>query len=233
MQSNTKIETTTVIHSKKPEPAEELSRTEAAYVMLKEALITLQIKPGEYLNTAQLMERFELGRTPILHALHRLSTEGLIQIIPRKGAMAAPLSLDDAMDLIEVRLVNEELCVRLAAARVTDVELAELSAIAQAFEQHANQRDLIALMTTDRLFHEKLTDVARSSSLRDILSVLHARSQRFWALSFLTEGHAEDVAQEHHQVVAALAERDSDKAAAAIRQHVNSFRNSLLVRNAH
>src|SRR5689334_19826871 len=85
------------------------SLNEAAYSRLRDALITLVYRPGEYLNTAQVMERFGLGRTPINQALHRLSAEGLIQIIPRKGAMAAPLSIHDAMELIDVRLVNEAL----------------------------------------------------------------------------------------------------------------------------
>jgi len=80
------------------EPTEELSRNEAAYKALKEALVTLLYKPGEYLNTAQVMDRFGLGRTPVNQALHRLSAEGLVQIIPRKGAMAAPLSINDALE---------------------------------------------------------------------------------------------------------------------------------------
>ncbi|WP_137896298.1 GntR family transcriptional regulator [Ramlibacter sp. 2FC] len=216
---------------KRQDPTEDLSRNEAAYVTLKEALVTLAYKPGEYLNTAQLVDRFGLGRTPILQALHRLSAEGLIQILPRKGAMAAPLSIDDALELIDVRLANEELCVRLAAERITDAEAAELAAIADQFEQDAKRRDLVALMTTDRKFHEKIAEIARNSMLRDILSVLHARSQRFWALSFLTEGHIAEVMAEHRAIVAALGAHDGARAAAAIRQHVLSFRASLLVRS--
>ncbi len=60
-----------------------LSLNEVAYSRLKDALVTLVYKPGEYLNTAQVMARFDLGRTPINQALHRLSSEGLVQIIPR------------------------------------------------------------------------------------------------------------------------------------------------------
>lgn len=209
-------------------PGEDLSRNESAYARLKDALVTLAYKPGEYLNTAQVMERFGLGRTPINQALHRLSAEGLVQIIPRKGAMAAPLSINDALELIEVRLVNEMLCMRLAAAAITGHELQELEAIAQDFENAAGQRDVVALMNTDRLFHEKIAQAARNTMLQDILSVLHARSQRFWAISFSTAGHVDEVMAEHRAIVAALASHDAQAAAEAARTHILSFKSSLL-----
>lgn len=210
------------------EPGDDLSRNDAAYSRLKDALVTLVYKPGEYLNTAQVMERFGLGRTPINQALHRLSAEGLVQIIPRKGAMAAPLSINDALELIEVRLVNEVLCMRLAAAAITGREIQELETIAQDFENAAAQRDVVALMNNDRLFHEKVAMAARNTMLHDILSVLHARSQRFWAISFSTEGHVDEVMAEHRAIVAALARHDAQAAAEAAKTHILSFKSSLL-----
>ena len=211
---------------RRPDP--EMSRNEAAYQRLKDALVTLAYKPGEYLNTAQVMERLGVGRTPVNQALHRLSAEGLIRIIPRKGAMASPLSINDALELIEVRLVNETLCMRLAAAAITDAELAELRTIAETFEAAAAGRDQVSLMNTDRLFHEKIGLAARNAILQDILNVLHARSQRFWAISLSTEGHVAEVIAEHRAIVAALSGRDADAAAEAARTHVLSFKASLL-----
>ena len=209
-------------------PGDDLSRNETAYTLMKDALVTLVYKPGEYLNTAQVMERFGLGRTPINQALHRLSAEGLVQIIPRKGAMAAPLSINDALELIEVRLVNEMLCMRLAAAAITAAEIQALEAIAQDFETAAAQRDVVALMNTDRLFHEKIAQAARNTMLQDILSVLHARSQRFWAISFSTEGHVDEVMAEHRAIVASLTSHDGAAAAEAAKAHILSFKSSML-----
>jgi DNA-binding GntR family transcriptional regulator len=209
-------------------PVADLSRNETAYTRMKEALVTLVYKPGEYLNTAQVMERFGLGRTPINQALHRLSAEGLVQIIPRKGAMAAPLSINDALELIEVRLVNEMLCMRMAAAAITSSEIQELEIIAQDFETAAAERDVVALMNNDRLFHEKIAAAARNTMLQDILSVLHARSQRFWAISFSTLGHVEEVVAEHRAIVRALAKHDAKAAAEAAQAHILSFKASLL-----
>jgi DNA-binding GntR family transcriptional regulator len=206
----------------------DLSLNETAYNRLKDALVTLAYKPGEYLNIAQVMERLGLGRTPIHQALHRLSAEGLIQIIPRKGAMAAPLSINDALELIDVRLANEMLCVRLAAVSITDVELRELNAAAQDFEKAANKQQSTALMNADRRFHELIAVAARNTILQDILNVLHARSQRFWAISLSSKGHVAEVIAEHREIVAALKKRDGEAAAEAVRTHVLSFKASLL-----
>lgn len=211
---------------RRPEAA--ISLNETAYLRLKEALVTLAYKPGEYLNTAQVMERLGVGRTPVNQALHRLSAEGLVRIIPRKGTMASPLSINDALELIEVRLVNEVLCMRLAAAAITEAELAELQAIAEQFEAAAQRRDAMSVMNLDRLFHEKIAAAARNAMLQDILSVLHARSQRFWAISLAAEGHLAEVIEEHRTIVATLQRHDADAAAEAAKTHVLSFKASML-----
>lgn len=207
-----------------------LSLNEVAYTRLKDALVTLVYKPGEYLNTAQVMERFELGRTPINQALHRLSSEGLVHIIPRKGAVAAPLSIHDAIELIDVRLANEVLCLRLAAASITDVELDELAGISEEFEAAAANQQAAALTNADRRFHESIARASRNAILQDILNVLHARAQRFWAISLSTTGHIEEVMQEHRTILAALRAHDGEAAAQAVREHILSFRESLLRR---
>lgn len=120
-----------------------LSLNERAYLAFKHRLITLRYKPGDYLNTAQVMEDLQMGRTPVNQAVHRLATEGLLQIIPRKGVMVSPLSIDDALELIEVRLVNEALCVRLAVARISDAQIATLRQLNQqiAHAGAAHERD--------------------------------------------------------------------------------------------
>lgn len=207
-----------------------LSLNEVAYSRLKNALVTLVYKPGEYLNTAQVMEKFELGRTPINQALHRLSTEGLVQIIPRKGAVAAPLSIDDALELIDVRLANETLCLRLAAAAITDAELRELEVTALEFEKAATKQQATALTNADRRFHELIAEASRNVILQDILNVLHARAQRFWAISLSTVGHVDEVIAEHRAILSALQAHDGEAAAQAVREHILSFRASLLRR---
>ena len=205
-----------------------VSQNEQAYELLHERLTTLVYKPGEYLNTAVLMSDLAMGRTPINHALHRLGNEGLIQIIPPKGEMASPLSIDDALHMIDVRLVNEKLCLRLAAKNITKAEIEHLRSINFAYTKAVANRAVGEVMSLDRTFHEVLAIASRNPVLIDVLRVLHARSQRFWAISLSSGGHMSEVQNEHEDVVDALEQGDVESAQKAISDHVLSFRNALI-----
>lgn len=205
-----------------------LLQNEEAYDHLKRAITSLALRPGEYINTAQLMDSMAMGRTPINHALHRLMSEGLIQIIPRKGVLVAPLSVDEAFELIEVRLANERLCARLAAERAAQDELDTLESLNTQYDRYAAQRDINGMLTVDGQFHEVMATAARNRPLADILRVLHARAQRFWAVSLSSQQHASEVSGEHRKILQALRDRDGDAAADALAAHINSFRDTLL-----
>ncbi len=204
------------------------SQSDIAYERLKSGLTTLAYKPGEYLNASSLMTEFGLGRTPIIQALHRLSTEGLVNILPRKGVMVAPLSIDDALHLIEVRIVNEALCVRLAAERISSKEIEQLEMLSQQIEAAVRSRDLATVLTHDKQFHDKITLASGNPVLVELLGLLQARSQRFWALSLSNETHLDEVIDEHSEVIRALKHHDSKAAVLAIQKHIESFQHSLL-----
>jgi len=205
-----------------------LSLNEQAYRQFKQALVTLIYKPGEYLNTAQVMSELSFGRTPVNQAIHRLANEGLLQIIPRKGVMVSPLSIDDALELIEVRLANEVLCMRLASSRVTKADIEELENINQRLAHAGEARDRQQMMLLDYQFHQLLAKISGNNMLADILSVLHARAQRFWSSTLSQEGHINEVVAEHQAIINALVIRDAEAAAGAAEVHINSFRNALL-----
>lgn len=205
-----------------------LSLNEQAYLAFRHKLITLRYKPGEYLNTAQVMDDLAMGRTPINQAIHRLATEGLLQIIPRKGVMVAPLSIDDALELIEVRLVNETLCVELASQKEIDSHLQQLRELNQQIAQASKSRSREQMMLLDREFHQALADIAGNSRLSDILSVIHAQAQRFWATTLSNVVHMDEVIAEHDEIIEALESGDKQRAADAARAHIFSFKRALL-----
>ncbi len=205
-----------------------VSLNELAYRRFKQALVTLSYKPGEYLNTAQVMNDLDMGRTPINQAIHRLANEGLLQVIPRKGVMVSPLSMDDALELIEVRLANEMLCMRLASQKITERQIATLTELNRQIEAASQERDRVRMMTLDHEFHQELAQIAGNNMLADILSVLHARAQRFWASTLSREGHMREVIDEHRAIIGALAAQDSAAAAEAAQAHILSFRTALL-----
>jgi len=216
-------------HAQARKPA---SQSEQAYALLRENITSLAYRPGDYLNIATLAQDTGFGRTPLNQALQRLASEGLVQIMPRKGIVVAPLSIDSAFDLIAVRIANERLCAKLAAQRMTADDLARLRLAARNFEQALAANDLQALMYADRIFHETIADIAGNPLLSDILGVLHAQSQRFWAVSLSRPGHSSEVIAEHAAIVDALAVGNAELAADNAEQHILSFRAALMGRAA-
>jgi len=164
-------------------PAPAAPQSEQAYALLRDRVISLAYRPGDCLNIATLVHDTGFGRTPVNQALQRLAAEGLMHIMPRKGIVVAPLSIDAAFDLIEVRIVNERLCAELVARHMTPPALAELRQAAADFEAATADNNMTVRMHADRIFHETIARIAGNQHLRDILGVLHAQSQRFWAVS--------------------------------------------------
>ncbi|RLM16244.1 GntR family transcriptional regulator [Gibbsiella quercinecans] len=205
-----------------------VSLNERAYLAFKHRLITLRYKPGEYLNTAQVMDDLEMGRTPVNQAVHRLATEGLLQIIPRKGVMVSPLSIDDALELIEVRLVNEALCLRLATQRVNSAQIELLRELNQRIATASETRDREQMLLLDREFHQVLADIAGNSRLSDILSIIHAQAQRFWATTLSSAMHMQEVIAEHEAIIQAMEQGNVDQVEAAAQAHIYSFKQALL-----
>ena len=101
------------------------SFTDSAYEELKHRIITLQYEPGSYLNETLLSADLNIGRTPVQHAVRRLTQEQLIEIIPRKGLIIKPISLQEVFSVIDTRVINEVYCVGLACENISDDEIQE------------------------------------------------------------------------------------------------------------
>jgi DNA-binding GntR family transcriptional regulator len=204
-----------------------LSLRDQAYSAVKRRIITMRYRPGEYLNEARISDDLGIGRTPVHQALDRLRLEGMVDIIPRKGVIVRPVSLDEVLELIEIRLVNEPYCAALAARRATSKEIAAMQAVLARTDEHIPTHDLEALMDLDREFHMSISRAAKNRILAELLLQLHERSLRFWFISLNDRHHLLQVRREHGEVLQAIAERDSEAAAATIRAHIESFRNTI------
>jgi DNA-binding GntR family transcriptional regulator len=212
---------------KRPSTTADISQNTVAYERIREAVITLVLAPGEVLNAGRLAASMRLGITPINRALQRLMNEGLVRIIPRKGVAVAPLSIDDAMSIIEVRRVMEAHCLELAAKRITAEEIDGLAGCVERYRKAAAARRISALLLADRDFHEQIALASRNQVLAEMLKVLHARSQRFWAVSLSRQQHIDEVDQEHAEILEALRQGSAKRARRAIERHIDSFHGNL------
>jgi len=203
------------------------SLAEAAYERMKLGIISLRYRPGAYVNEAQLCNELELGRTPVHQAVLRLALEGMLEVVPRKGIIVKPISLQEVTASVEVRLINEPACARLAAERCTPEEYAALTACLRRGERLIGARDITGLMNVDREFHSMLARASRNALLEQILQRLHEQSLRFWFISLSDPSHLKAVDCEHWEVLRALERHDPDAAEAAMRSHIESFRDHI------
>lgn len=207
-----------------PKPAKTQSLRDRAYDAIKHQIITLRLKPGEYVNEASLSGQLGIGRTPVHQALDRLMVEGMVEVIPRKGAIVKPVSLDEVMQIIAVRLLNETYCARLAAERADEQEVEELSRVLEATDRAASERNIESMMLLDREFHLLLARAARNDVLSDLLGKLHDRSLRFWFISLTEHTYHENVRNQHVAILHAIRDRHARDAEEAMRDHIESFR---------
>lgn len=201
-----------------------------AYEAIRHHIITCRFAPGESLNEAQVAERLELSRMPVHHALARLRLEGLVTIRPRKGVQVRPIDLDELLQIIDARMVNECHCVKLAAERAAPEEVVAMEGVLERTGTAIAQQDTEAMMLLDREFHDLIAGASRSGILFDILGNLHDRAVRFWFISLNEQGHQPDVLREHRDIHRAIARRDAAGAAEAMRRHIEAFRANVTAR---
>jgi len=203
------------------------SLRETAYEAIKHRIITCAFRPGEYINELQLSAMLKIGRTPVHQALDRLMVEGMVEVIPRKGVIVKPVSLNEVLQIIEVRLINEPYGARLAAEHANDADLTELADVLKRARHWAALRNVDNMMLLDREFHLLIARAAKNSVLTELLRNLHDRSLRFWFISLNAPSQYQTVQAEHAAIFDAIEQRNGDDAEVAMRRHIESFRSNV------
>jgi DNA-binding GntR family transcriptional regulator len=214
--------------SKKPSPMPSISLAEKAYLQLKERILTLQLRPGMFINELTLSEMLGIGRMPVHQAVQRLKGEGLVEVIPRKGLVIRPNSLKDMLSLLEARLAMEPNITALAAERASQEQIAALKKIVMNSKSIVNQVDRMSVMSLDRAFHALIGDAAGNKILADAQHPLHERSELIWHLRVMREDGLAVNQREHMNIFTAIAERDAHAARKAMEIHIHSLHNRIL-----
>ncbi len=213
----------------KPKSVPKLSQNEQAYRRIRQEIITLRLAPGEYINEFAIGASMSFGRTPVHHALHRLMHEGLVQIVPRKGVIVQPLSLEEAGELIAVRALNEPYAAALAAERITEAELDRMDALLRSARE-IREGDLDSFIAVDEQFHASIAAAARNRVLATLLFTVHQRSMRFWAITLTFRPRVPEMMSEHKALLARLRAHDVPGARKAMKAHIDAFRASISLR---
>ena len=207
------------------EPADDgLSLVDRAYEAIKRKILALEYRPGQWLNESRICDEFGFGRTPVHHAVHRLSRDGLLEIIPRKGLMIRPDSMNEVLDLMEARSSVEPNVAALAAERASPEQVKAMRTMLAQSAKITDKRYRRPFMEIDRAFHATIAEAAGNPILADVIRPLHERSGRLW---FLRLHYSDDLATtqvEHEAILAAIEQGDRDAAARAMQRHITSLR---------
>ncbi|HHW03562.1 MAG TPA: GntR family transcriptional regulator [Thermoanaerobacterales bacterium] len=195
---------------------------------LREAIITGELKPGERLMEVQLAEEMGVSRTPVREAIRKLELEGLVVMIPRKGAYVAGLSLKDAADVFEIRESLEGLAAALAAERITDEELEAMEKILTEISSASEKDDVETIIKKDAEFHQILFAATRNDRLAQIINNLKEQIDRFRVQSFTNPDRIKSILQEHRRIVDALKDGDADRAEKLAKDHIEKVENNVM-----
>lgn len=189
---------------------------------IRENILSGKYAPNEELKEKTIGEELGVSRTPVREALRQLELEGLVSIIPNKGAYVVGISQKDMQDIYEIRCRLEGLCARWAATNITKEQLDELEEIVFRAEFHAKKGNSEQLVELDNQFHETLYKAANSKELQRVLSDFHHYLQRVRKITLTDEKRAMESNMEHMMIVEALKEHDADKAERLATQHISS-----------
>ncbi|MGB9841001.1 GntR family transcriptional regulator [Thermovenabulum sp.] len=201
---------------------------EIVFQALREAIISGELKPGERLMEVQLAEEMGVSRTPVREAIRKLELEGLVVMVPRKGAYVAGLSMKDAADVFEVRQSLEGLAAALAAERITDEEIESLERVLLEINDAAEKNDINLIIQKDAEFHNILFKASRNDRLVQIINNLKEQIDRFRIQSFENPGRLKKLMEEHKKIVEAITERNVEKAKKLAEEHIEKVENNVM-----
>ena len=192
---------------------------------LRHAILRGELKPGERLMEIQLANKLGVSRTPIREAIRKLELEGLVLMIPRKGAEVAEITEKSLRDVLEVRGCLEELAVDLACDRITEFQLEELKEAAVAFEEALRTGELTEYAEADVRFHDIIYNATDNQRLVQLLYNLREQMYRYRVEYLKRQEVHQTLLEEHRFIIECIESRNKECAKAAIRTHVENQAN--------
>ena len=208
---------------------EYLPLRDVVFNTLRQAILRGELKPGERLMEIQLANKLGVSRTPVREAIRKLELEGLVLMIPRKGAEVAEITRQDMEDVLEVRTALEELAVKDACDHITDAQLSELKKASNEFKKALLEgKDLVTCADADMHFHDVILSATNNRRLIQMLNNLSEQMYRYRMEYLKDERTHKTLIEEHDAIRRALKKHDKVKAGAAIRVHIDNQKRSIL-----
>ena len=194
---------------------------------IREDILKGKFKENEELREATLGKELGVSRTPVREALRQLELEGLVHIIPNKGAYVTGITEKDVHDIYMMRSMLEGLCARWAAEHISEEQIQEMEEVLLLTEYHLDRGNAEQLAELDGKFHEVLYDASQSRILRHILSDFHKYVQVARKRSVKKEDRAKKSLEEHREILNALRTGDADRAEELAHIHILNVMENL------
>ncbi len=195
---------------------------------LRQAILTGELKPGERLMEIHLANRLGVSRTPIREAIRKLELEGLVTMIPRRGAEVAQITEKSLTDVLEVRRAVDALCVELACDRISQEELDELGEACTAFEAATKTGDVKKIAQADVALHDIIIKATGNTKLIQLVNNLSEQMYRYRFEYIKDATQHEKLVEEHKIIYESLVRKDKETACNAAKLHIDNQKQTIV-----
>jgi DNA-binding GntR family transcriptional regulator len=198
------------------------SLADKAYHEIRGLIVSLELAPGAVIDERDLIERLEIGRTPVREALRRLAHERLVEVYPRRGMFVTGVDVRELARLSEVRELLEPEAARLAAERATDTDREHLSRLLTELDAGGSE-----LMDLDERIHRAVYRAAHNDLLEATLEQYYVLALRIWSMALDRAHELEEAVEAHRALLEAIQAGDGERAAETMRAHVQDFEQAM------
>lgn len=195
---------------------------------LRKAILTGELKPGERLMEIHLANRLGVSRTPIREAIRKLELEGLVIMIPRRGAEVAQISEKGLKDVLEVRRALDALCAELACDRINDEEKDQLKHACDEFEKATKTGDVTTIAAADVALHDIIVKATGNQRLIQLINNLSEQMYRYRFEYIKDESRHDNLVEEHRMIYESIVKKDKEKATMAAKLHIDNQEASII-----
>lgn len=207
------------------------SLEESVFFTLEDEILSGKLKRGDTLTETALSARLGVSRTPLRGALHRLAEEGLIDMIPNRGAVVIGIGRQELIDIYKIRMRLEGLASYEAAGRISEEDLDRLRELVELGDFYIARRDAERLKEIDTEFHNIIYNASGNRLLYKTLSDLHRNIQVYRKRSLAVAERLATSSEEHKQILSAIERGDAEAADRLTSAHIEAALQNLLAVN--
>lgn len=211
-----------MITTRIPPVSATLSLPQNLFNQLRDDILQGKIAPGAKLTEHRICKEYNVSRTPVREAFQKLELDGLIQIIPNRGAFVIGLSRQDIEDMYELRKAYEAIAVRWAVERITEQEFEELEEAYDIMEFYTQKGEAEKMLQINMHFHQLIYSATKNRMLQHVLTSYQIYTKNTKVSSEYIRAYLDEVLDEHWQIFLAFKAKDKDAATQAAIRHMEN-----------